>query len=89
MSVTAENVVAKLQNLLIYISNLTGVQDSNLTDAIYSLENMLGVKEISTPDDMDTELDLSPVGTVVKYIGTTTDTYETDTYYLIEDVEDS
>lgn len=89
MSVTAENVVTKLQDILAHISELTGVQDSNLTDAIHSLENMLGVKEISTPDDMDDELNWSRVGTIVKYTGTTTDTYETDTYYLIEEVEGS
>lgn len=89
---TAEGVKSKLQSLITASNAKTGKSDANLTDAVKTL--LEGYKsgegsplpiEISTEAEMTALLSTAEVGSVYKYTGETTDTYENGALYVVEE----
>lgn len=87
---TAESVKADLQSLVTAANAKTGNNDTTIKQAIVTLMNGYGQGgdsplpiEVSTEDEMTALLETAEVGSIYKYTGETTDTYENGALYLV------
>lgn len=87
-----QNTVA-VQNLILKINKKTGNDDDNLTEAIDNLIQFSATSNSSIPIQIKTEEEMnnllmkatvSSIGSVYKYVGTTTETYTEGSLYVIE-----
>lgn len=86
--ITADSIKAKLQSLIDKANETTGNTDADLTDAVNRL--CVGYAtpiEITTEADMTALLENGEVGSIYKYTGETTATYENGGLYIVEAVE--
>lgn len=89
----ADDVKVKIQGLIDKANATTGKSDKTLTEGVYSLMQGYGsgeggVKEIPTEAEMTSLLTTAEVGSVVKYTGESTETYEKDALYIVEAVSE-
>lgn len=86
---TPGSVKIKIQDLIDSANATTAKDDDNLTDCVNSLiegYGQGGIPEILTEAEMTALLETAEVGSVYKYVGESTDTYENGGLYIVEAV---
>lgn len=86
-----DTVRGKIRNLIAKANVTTGGSYTDLTKAVKGLcagYGEGGIKGISTATEMTSLLTTAEVGSVVKYMGETTDTYEYGGLYIVEAVSE-
>ena len=87
---TPQRLTEKLQSLIVKANLTTGNADTDINGAVNSLCRGFGGNssplpiEVATEEEMNALLETAEVGSVYKYTGTTTDTYESGALYIVE-----
>lgn len=92
---TADSVKTKIQNLITRANDTTHLEDVDLTNAVNHLVEGYGQGGMDSPlpieveneEKMNSLLAAADPGSVYKYTGETTDTYENGELYIVEAVE--
>lgn len=88
--ISAEQNKRAMENLITRANEITGKSDTDLTNGVNSLiegYGQGGITEVSTEAEMMALLETAEVGSIYKYMGESTDIYESRALYIVEESE--